>query len=56
MAPPAWAKVKIQRQSNPGENMSDTIYRVGIFTPKLNEIDILGPGEVGFINAGIKSV
>ena len=33
-----------------------TINRVGIFTPKLNEIDILGPGEVGFINAGIKSV
>lgn len=33
-----------------------TIDRVGIFTPKLNKVDILGPGEVGFINAGIKSV
>ena len=33
-----------------------SIDRVGIFTPKLNEIETLGPGEIGFINAGIKSV
>ena len=33
-----------------------TIDRVGIFTPKLNTVEVLGPGEIGFINAGIKSV
>ena len=33
-----------------------TIDRVGIFKPKVNEIDYLGPGEIGFINANIKSV
>ncbi len=33
-----------------------TIDRVGIFTPKIIEVDSLGPGEIGFINAGIKSV
>tara|TARA_B100001123_G_scaffold433568_1_gene558504 strand:- start:892 stop:2694 length:1803 start_codon:yes stop_codon:yes gene_type:complete len=33
-----------------------TIDRVGIFSPKINEVDFLGPGEIGFINAGIKSV
>tara|TARA_Y100000590_G_scaffold459148_1_gene615514 strand:+ start:9210 stop:11012 length:1803 start_codon:yes stop_codon:yes gene_type:complete len=33
-----------------------TIDRVGIFSPKPNEVEDLGPGEIGFINAGIKSV
>jgi GTP-binding protein LepA len=33
-----------------------TIDRVGIFSPKPTEVDILGPGEIGFINSGIKSV
>lgn len=33
-----------------------TIDRVGIFSPKLNEVNVLGPGEIGFINSGIKSV
>ena len=33
-----------------------TIYRVGIFSPKPIEVDTLGPGEIGFINSGIKSV
>ena len=32
------------------------IDRVGIFSPKPNEVDTLGPGEIGFINSGIKSV
>ncbi|HJS31694.1 MAG TPA: translation elongation factor 4 [Alphaproteobacteria bacterium] len=32
------------------------IERVGVFTPKLKEVDALGPGEVGYITAGIKSV
>ncbi len=33
-----------------------TIDRVGIFSPKPTEVDTLGPGEIGFINSGIKSV
>ncbi len=33
-----------------------TIDRVGIFSPKPEEVDFLGPGEIGFINSGIKSV
>ncbi|MDC2977987.1 translation elongation factor 4 [Pelagibacteraceae bacterium] len=33
-----------------------TIDRVGIFSPKATEVDKLGPGEIGFINSGIKSV
>ena len=33
-----------------------TIDRVGIFSPKPIEVDYLGPGEIGFINSGIKSV
>ncbi|MDC0343075.1 translation elongation factor 4 [Alphaproteobacteria bacterium] len=32
------------------------IDRVGIFSPKPVEVDVLGPGEIGFINSGIKSV
>lgn len=32
------------------------IDRVGIFTPKKIEIDELGPGEMGFITAGIKQI
>jgi small GTP-binding protein domain len=33
-----------------------TIDRVGIFSPKTTEVNSLGPGEIGFINSGIKSV
>ena len=36
--------------------VSHTIDRVGIFSPKLKEVEYLGPGEIGFINSGIKSV
>ena len=36
--------------------VTHTIDRVGIFSPKPNEVDYLGPGEIGFINSGIKSV
>ena len=32
------------------------INRVGIFSPKPTEVISLGPGEIGFINSGIKSV
>jgi GTP-binding protein LepA len=30
--------------------------KVGVFTPKMLEVDTLGPGEIGFIIAGIKEV
>ena len=48
--------VKGQKIKLMASGASYTIDRVGIFTPKLNEINKLGPGEIGFINAGIKSV
>ena len=35
---------------------SHVIERVGVFTPKPEMVDSLGPGEVGFINAGVKRV
>ncbi len=35
---------------------SYTVESVGIFEPKIKEVDFLGPGEIGFINANIKSV
>ena len=36
--------------------VTHTIDRVGVFSPKPTEVDLLGPGEIGFINSGIKSV
>ena len=33
-----------------------TIERVGVFSPKAEAVESLGPGEVGFINAGVKTV
>ena len=33
-----------------------TIERVGVFSPKPTAVDQLGPGEIGFINAGVKTV
>ncbi len=32
------------------------VERVGVFSPKMVEVDELGPGEMGFITAGMKSV
>ncbi|EDP61024.1 Elongation factor G, C-terminal:Elongation factor, GTP-binding:ATP/GTP-binding site motif A (P-loop):Ras [alpha proteobacterium BAL199] len=32
------------------------VERVGVLTPKGLEVEVLGPGEVGFLNAGIKTV
>ena len=32
------------------------IDHVGVFTPKAKDVGVLGPGEVGFITAGIKTV
>jgi len=33
-----------------------TVERVGVFHPKPTAVDQLGPGEIGFINAGVKTV
>jgi GTP-binding protein LepA len=33
-----------------------TVERVGVFTPKPTPVDALGPGEIGFITAAIKTV
>ena len=35
---------------------SHTIEKLGIFTPKIMDVDILGPGEIGFITASVKTV
>ncbi|WP_354185383.1 translation elongation factor 4 [Bartonella japonica] len=32
------------------------VERVGVFTPKMVQVDALGPGEIGFITASIKEV
>ena len=37
-------------------SVTHTIDRVGIFSPKATEVESLGPGEIGFINSGIKNV
>ena len=34
----------------------DALERVGFFTPKMTQVDELGPGEIGFITAAIKEV
>ncbi|OFX07806.1 MAG: elongation factor 4 [Alphaproteobacteria bacterium RIFOXYD12_FULL_60_8] len=38
------------------EGSTHTVDRVGVFTPKKAEIAELGPGELGFITAGMKQV
>ena len=44
---------KIQMMSN---KASYEIEKVGIFTPKLKDVELLSAGEIGFITAGIKKV
>ena len=39
-----------------GSGATHTVERVGIFGPKPQTADMLGPGEIGFINAGVKTV
>ncbi len=46
-------KQQIRMMSN---NAIYQIDRVGVFTPKMQDIDALYPGEIGFITASIKSV
>ena len=46
-------KQNIRMMSN---NMDYVIDRIGIFTPKMTDVEALYPGEVGFITASIKSL
>lgn len=46
-------KTQIRMMSN---NAAYLVDRVGIFSPKMQEVDALYPGEVGYITASIKSV
>src|SRR5437868_6940276 len=39
-----------------GTDASYEVDRVGVFTPKIQEVDVLGPGEIGFLTASIKDV
>jgi len=39
-----------------GTDAKYTIERVGVITPKLETVESLGPGEIGFITASIKEV
>ena len=45
--------MKVKFLSN---NQQYNIDRIGYFTPEINYCDELKPGEIGFINASIKSV
>ena len=39
-----------------GTGAAHVVERVGVFSPKPTPVDELGPGEIGFINAGVKTV
>ncbi len=39
-----------------GTGAVQPVDRVGVFTPKAHPVDTLGPGEIGFITAGIKDI
>ncbi|HET7492559.1 MAG TPA: translation elongation factor 4 [Bradyrhizobium sp.] len=47
---------KGQRIRMMGTNAAYEVERVGFFTPKMQQIEELGPGEIGFITAAIKEV
>lgn len=47
---------KSQRIRMMGTDAAYEVDRVGVFTPKMQEKDSLGPGEIGFITASIKEV
>jgi GTP-binding protein LepA len=47
---------KHQRIRMMGTNASYEVERVGVFTPKMRDVEALGPGEIGFITASIKEV
>jgi GTP-binding protein LepA len=39
-----------------GTQASYEVDRVGVFTPKMQKVEVLGPGEIGFLTASIKDV
>ena len=39
-----------------GTNARYSVDKIGVFTPKMNDVATLGPGEIGFITAQIKQV
>jgi GTP-binding protein LepA len=39
-----------------GTHASYEVDRIGVFTPKMQDADVLGPGEIGFLTASIKEV
>ncbi len=39
-----------------GTGAAYPVDKVGVFTPKMLEVDVLGPGEIGFLIGGIKEV
>ena len=39
-----------------GTKAAYEVDRVGVFTPKMQDVDALGPGEIGFLTASIKEV
>jgi len=39
-----------------GTKASYEVDRVGVFTPKMQDVEALGPGEIGFLTASIKEV
>src|SRR2546421_3861534 len=45
-----------QRIRMMGTHAAYEVDRVGVFTPKIQEVDVLGPGEIGFLTASIKDV
>jgi GTP-binding protein LepA len=45
-----------QRVRLMGTRASYEVDRVGVFTPKMQDVDALGPGEIGFLTASIKEV
>ncbi|PLX37761.1 MAG: elongation factor 4 [Hyphomicrobiales bacterium] len=47
---------KGQRIKMMGTGAAYDLDKVGVFTPKLLEVDALGPGEIGFLIASIKEV
>jgi GTP-binding protein LepA len=47
---------KHQKIAMMGTNAHYEIDRIGVFRPKMQDVDELGPGEIGFITAQIKQV
>ena len=47
---------KSQRIRMIGIDAAYEVDRVGVFTPKLAQVDELGPGEIGMLTASIKEV